>query len=88
MTAISMSTDPESRDNYGPYVPGVGAVCPASGKTIRYNNIGDIQEALEAHGKDTAAIILEPIQGEAGVVVPDDDYLPAVASLCKLQIYT
>jgi len=83
MTAISMSTDPESRDNYGPYVPGVGAVCPKSGQTIRYNNIGDIEAALEAHGKETAAIILEPIQGEAGVVVPDDDYLPAVASLCK-----
>ena len=83
MTAISMSTDPESRDNYGPYVPGVGAVCTKTGKTIRYNNIGDIEETLEAHGKETAAIILEPIQGEAGVVVPDDDYLPAVSTLCK-----
>lgn len=78
-----MSTDPESRDNYGPYVPGIGSACPKSGKTIRYNNIGDMQAALEAHGDVTAAIILEPIQGEAGVVVPDEDYLPAVSSLCK-----
>jgi ornithine--oxo-acid transaminase len=83
MTAISMSTDPESYDNYGPFVPGVGPRCPSTGKTIRYNVIGDIEEALDAHGKDTAAIILEPIQGEAGVVVPDDDYLSRVHELCK-----
>jgi ornithine--oxo-acid transaminase len=83
MTAISMSTDPESRDNYGPYVPGVGATIPSSGKTIRYNVVSDIEDALIAHGKETAAIILEPIQGEAGVVVPDDDYLTKVHALCK-----
>lgn len=83
MTAISMSTDPESRDNYGPYVPNVGPVCPSSGKTIRYGVVSDIEAALNAHGKDTAAIILEPIQGEAGVVVPADDYLTQVHALCK-----
>ncbi|KAK3954119.1 pyridoxal phosphate-dependent transferase [Pseudoneurospora amorphoporcata] len=83
MTAISLSVDPESRDNYGPYVPQIGAVSPSTGKMIRYNNIADLEEVLEAHGKETAAFIVEPIQGEAGVVVPDDDYLQKVSALCK-----
>jgi ornithine--oxo-acid transaminase len=78
-----MSTDPESRENYGPYLPNLGPVCPSNGKTIHYNSIPDIRAALEAHGPSTAAILLEPIQGEAGIVVPDDDYLPEVARLCK-----
>ncbi len=78
-----MSTDPESRDNYGPYVPNVGAVCPSTKRTIRYNSVPDIEAALEAHGAETAAIILEPIQGEAGVVVPADDYLTKVHALCR-----
>ncbi|KFA67484.1 hypothetical protein S40285_00148 [Stachybotrys chlorohalonatus IBT 40285] len=83
MTAVSLSTDPESKDNYGPYVPNIGATCPTSGKSIRYNNIADLEEVLELHGKNTAAFIVEPIQGEAGVVVPDDDYLANVQALCK-----
>lgn len=83
MTAISMSTDPESRDNYGPYVPGVGAVCPSTNRTIHFNNIPDLEAAFEAHGKETAAFIVEPIQGEAGVVVPADDYLTKAHELCK-----
>lgn len=83
MTAISLSVDPESRDNYGPYVPNIGAVNPSTGTPIRYNNIADLEAVLEAHGKETAAFIVEPIQGEAGVVVPDDDYLGKVAELCK-----
>lgn len=83
MTAISMSTDPESRDNYGPYVPGVAALCPTTGRPIRYNNISDLETVLEAHGKNTAAFIVEPIQGEAGVVVPDNDYLTKAHELCK-----
>lgn len=83
MTAISLSTDPESRDNYGPYVPNIGATSPSTGKPIRYNNVADLEEVLEAHGKETAAFIVEPIQGEAGVVVPDEDYLAKVSALCK-----
>lgn len=83
MTAISMSTDPESRDNYGPYVPGVGAICPSANRKIRFNNIPDLEAALVAHGKEAAAFIVEPIQGEAGVVVPADDYLTKVHELCK-----
>ncbi|KAK0386231.1 hypothetical protein NLU13_6068 [Sarocladium strictum] len=83
MTAITLSTDPESKENYGPYVPNISASCPVSGKAIRYNNVEDLQTVLEAHGKNTAAFIVEPIQGEAGVVVPDDDYLTRVQELCK-----
>jgi len=83
MVAISLSTDPESKDNYGPYVPNIGSTCPTTGKAIRYNNIADLEEVLETHGKNTAAFIVEPIQGEAGVVVPDEDYLAKVQALCK-----
>lgn len=82
MLAISMSTDPESRDNYGPYVPNVGAVCPSTKKTLPYNDIPALRSALEAHGKNTAAFLVEPIQGEAGVVVPDESYLKEVRALC------
>jgi ornithine--oxo-acid transaminase len=77
-----MSTDPESRDNYGPYLPGIGSVCPATGKPIRYNNIEDAREAFEKHGKNLAAFLVEPIQGEAGIVVPDDNYLREIRALC------
>jgi len=77
-----MSTDPESRDNYGPYLPNVGSVCPATKDALRYNNIEDLEKALEAHGKEVAGFLVEPIQGEAGIVVPDDDYLSKVRALC------
>lgn len=77
-----MSTDPESRENYGPYLPNIGSVCPSTGKAIRYNNVEDVRAVLEAHGKNTAAFLVEPIQGEAGIVVPDDSYLREVRALC------
>ncbi|KAI2637310.1 ornithine aminotransferase [Xylaria nigripes] len=83
MTAVTLSTDPESKENYGPYIPNVGAVSPSTGKPIRYNNVADLEAVLEAHGEETAAFIVEPIQGEAGVVVPDDDYLSKVQALCR-----
>lgn len=82
MTAITLSVDPESRENYGPYVPNIGAYNPTTGKAIRYNNIADLEEVLETHGHETAAFICEPIQGEAGVVVPDEGYLQKVQELC------
>ena len=78
-----MSTDPESRDNYGPYLPNIGSVCPSTGKPIRYNNVEDVRDVLERHGKNTAAFLVEPIQGEAGIVVPDDSYLREVKALCE-----
>lgn len=52
------------------------------GGLIRYNHIEDIEKALEAVGKETAAILIEPIQGEAGIFVPDDGYLSKVKALC------
>ncbi|KAJ9630995.1 ornithine aminotransferase [Taxawa tesnikishii (nom. ined.)] len=80
--AITMSNDPESRENYGPYLPNIGSVCPATGAPLRYNNADDLEKALEIHGKETAAFLVEPIQGEAGIVVPDEDYLRKVRALC------
>jgi ornithine--oxo-acid transaminase len=77
-----MSTDPESRENYGPYLPNVGSTCPATKKTLHYNNIDDLRAALDAHGPKTAAFLVEPIQGEAGIVVPDENYLKEVRALC------
>lgn len=80
--AITMSTDPESRENYGPYLPGIGSYCPSTGKPIPYNDVAALEAAFEAHGKEVAGFLVEPIQGEAGIVVPDDDYLRRVRELC------
>jgi ornithine--oxo-acid transaminase len=78
-----MSTDPESKDNYGPYLPNIGSVCPKTGKQIRYNDVDDVRAAFEAHHKNTAAFLVEPIQGEAGIVVPDENYLREIKALCE-----
>ncbi|KAK3715307.1 ornithine aminotransferase [Vermiconidia calcicola] len=80
--AITMSTDAESRDNYGPYLPNVGPICPATKKAIPFNDIPALEEAFNAHGKETAGFLVEPIQGEAGIIVPDEDYLKKVRELC------
>lgn len=81
--AITMSTDSESRNNYGPYLPGIGSFDPETKQPIRYNNVEDLRKVLEVHGKNTAAFLVEPIQGEAGIVVPDDSYLREVKALCE-----
>lgn len=78
-----MSTDPESRDNYGPYLPNVGCRCPSTKQILKYNSVDDLERALNAHGPKVAAFLVEPIQGEAGIVVPDDDYLSRVKALCE-----
>jgi ornithine--oxo-acid transaminase len=62
---ISMSTDEESRKDFGPYLEGVGPMWEGSG-LIRYNHPEDLERALELYGKDVAAFLVEPIQGEAG----------------------
>ncbi|KAH9993356.1 ornithine aminotransferase [Russula vinacea] len=82
---ISMSTDPESRNGFGPYLEGVGPNYRDGDavRTIRYGEIDDIRRALELHGKDVAAILLEPIQGEAGIVVPPTGYFRQVRELCS-----
>ena len=77
-----MSTDPESRDNYGPYLPNVGSICPKTKKQIPYNDVEAVRTAMEAHGEKIAGFLVEPIQGEAGIVVPDDNYLTQIRSLC------
>ncbi|KAJ3363814.1 ornithine aminotransferase [Allomyces javanicus] len=82
MGIISMSTDPDARNGFGPYLPNVGPMCP-SGHTLEYGNIDSMRRALELHGKNVAAVLLEPIQGEAGIFVPPEGYLKAVHELCK-----
>ncbi len=73
LNVISFSTDPAAQSGFGPFMPGYDI--------IPYNNIQALKEAL-AH-PDVAAFLVEPIQGEAGVYVPDDGYLSATAALCK-----
>lgn len=82
---ISMSTDPDSRTGFGPYLQGVGPVYEDNGvsKTIRHGVIEDLERALELYGKNVAAFLVEPIQGEAGIVVPEPGYLARVHELCK-----
>lgn len=72
-TVISFSTDPSSREGFGPYMPGF--------IIIPYNDINALRAALK--DKDVAGFLVEPIQGEAGVVVPDDGYLSQAFALCK-----
>ncbi|CAG8438029.1 6827_t:CDS:2 [Ambispora gerdemannii] len=80
---ISMSTDSDARGGFGPYLPGVGPVCPKTGKLVRYNNLADLEEVLNTNGPNVAGFLIEPIQGEAGIHVPDDGYLKACYDLCK-----
>lgn len=65
-----MSTDPESRGGFGPYLEGVGPTYVDNGcvRTIRFGEILDLERALELYGKNVAAFLVEPIQGEAGYV--------------------
>lgn len=70
---ISFSTDPSSNTHFGPYLPGF--------HIIPYNDITALQKALA--DKTVAGFLVEPIQGEAGVVVPDDGYLARAKQLCE-----
>jgi len=72
-TIISFSNDPEAHDQFGPYTPGF--------KRIPYNDIGSLQEVIE--DESVAGFLVEPIQGEAGVIVPSDKYLNNAYNLCK-----
>lgn len=82
---ISMSTDPEATTSFGPYLLGVGPQIPGepAGTLLRYGVIEDVEKAFKNAGDKIAAILLEPIQGEAGIVVPPADYFPRVQELCK-----
>ncbi|MBA2308944.1 MAG: ornithine--oxo-acid transaminase [Pseudonocardiales bacterium] len=70
-TIVGFSTDPVSRDHFGPYGPGFDVV-----------PFGDLAATEAAFADDTVAILVEPIQGEAGVVIPPDGYLPGLRRLC------
>lgn len=72
-TIISFSNDEVAKDGFGPYTPGFEA--------IPYNDLAALEEALK--DDHVAGFLVEPIQGEAGVVTPDADYLRKVAELCK-----
>jgi ornithine--oxo-acid transaminase len=73
-SVISASTDPASRNGFGPFMPGF--------ELVGYNDIPALEKALSSN-PDIAGFIVEPIQGEAGVVVPDDNYLSEAAALCR-----
>ena len=73
LAAISSSTDPSSYQNFGPFVPGF--------ENVPYNNLIALEKAFQ--DKNVAAFMFEPIQGEAGVVVPDDGYLAGIRQLCN-----
>jgi len=73
ITIISMSTDPDSYKGFGPYTPGF--------EVIPYNNLEALEKALE--DPNVAGFLVEPIQGEAGVFVPDEGYLKKAYDLCK-----
>ena len=72
LAAISSSTDPSSKTGFGPFMPGY--------EIIPYNDISALENALK--DSNVAAFMVEPIQGEAGVVVPDEDYLLKAYNLC------
>ena len=72
-TVISFSNDPDAHDNFGPYTPGF--------VRIPYNALSALSKALE--NPAVAGFLVEPIQGEAGVNVPDEGYLKSAADLCK-----
>lgn len=73
ITVISMSNDPDSYKGFGPYTPGF--------IKIPYNDLTELEKALQ--DPNVAGFLVEPIQGEAGVVVPDDGYLSKAYKMCK-----
>ncbi len=75
ITIISMSTDPDAKNDFGPYTPGF--------ITIPYNDLDALEKELE--DPNVAGFLVEPIQGEAGVMVPDEGYLKKAYDMCKAK---
>lgn len=73
ISIVSMSTDPDAKKDYGPFTPGF--------EVIPYNDLAALEKALE--DKNVAGFLVEPIQGEAGVFVPDEGFLKKAYDLCK-----
>ena len=74
-TIVSFSNDPDANQNYGPFTPGF--------VKIPYNDLVALEEILKSDANNIAAFLAEPIQGEAGVYVPDEGYLKGASELCK-----
>ncbi|MDR3025690.1 ornithine--oxo-acid transaminase [Chryseobacterium sp.] len=74
-TIVSFSNDPDANQNYGPFTPGF--------IKIPYNDIAALEEVLSREADTIAAFLVEPIQGEAGVYVPDENFLKNASELCK-----
>ena len=73
--AVSASTDPMSREGFGPFLPGI--------EVVPFNDIAALETLFREKGERIASFIVEPIQGEAGVIVPHPDYHGQVAELCR-----
>ena len=74
ITIISFSSDPDARGHFGPYTPGF--------VSVPYDDLPALREAF-AKTPHVAGVLVEPIQGEAGVYVPSDEFIPGVAALCR-----
>ncbi len=74
-TIVSFSNDPDANKNYGPFTPGF--------VKIPYNDLAALEEVLKNDAQNIAAFLVEPIQGEAGVYVPDENFLKHASDLCK-----
>ena len=75
MTAVSLSDDADAKSDFGPFVPGI--------ELVPFNDIHALEQLFAEKGDRIASFLVEPIQGEAGVIIADDSYWPAVAELCK-----
>mmetsp|Transcript_9952 Transcript_9952/g.14816 ORF Transcript_9952/g.14816 Transcript_9952/m.14816 type:complete len:470 (+) Transcript_9952:218-1627(+) len=75
LAAVSSSTDASAYSGFGPYMPGFD--------TIPYNDAAALEAELKKHGGVTAAFMVEPVQGEAGVVIPYDGYMTEVKRICE-----
>ncbi|KQT31096.1 ornithine--oxo-acid aminotransferase [Chryseobacterium sp. Leaf405] len=74
-TIVSFSNDPDANQNYGPFTPGF--------IKIPYNDLSALEDILKNDAENIAAFLVEPIQGEAGVYVPNDGFLKSASELCK-----
>jgi len=74
-TIVSFSNDPDANKNYGPFTPGF--------VKIPYNDLSALEEVLKNDAQNIAAFLVEPIQGEAGVYVPDENFLKNALEICK-----
>ena len=74
-TIVSFSNDPDAHNNYGPFSPGF--------IKIPYNDLKELEEVLSRDAANIAAFLVEPIQGEAGVFVPDEGFLKKASEICK-----